>query len=438
MNPDDTREDSAPASELLASVRRYMHLDDVGHIYFALAVAVSDALDSRDPLWAMLVSPPSGGKSETIRLLDKVAVERVDDLTVGGLLSWQGAGKRARQSGLLARHPGRVFATITDFSTVLALSNRGQRDLLFSLLRVAYDGRVQRDIGGPERLVWEGRLTLLAGVTNAIDDYRVHADALGPRWLYLRLRPAAEQRRRQQARKVFNDDGLRRLREQASALAAEVVREAREHLPARLSERTLEVIEDVVLVTCLGRATVPVEGWGRSRAITGMATIEEPPRLAGQVHRLGRCLAALGLEDTEIETLCRRTALDSIPASRRAVLGALAKRDRLTVAEVARTAECHRQTAKLTLEELAAIGVAYYEGEDEETDPKAVRRWSVGGDYGPLIRQVFATSATETEGDTTCAIHPHNHPHKGAHEARAASPSLPASDEQSEIAEAGA
>ena len=32
----------------------------------------------------------------------------------------------------------------------------------------------------------------------------------------------------------------------------------------------------------------------------------------------------------------------------------------LTVAEVARTADCHRQTAKLTREELAAIGVAYY------------------------------------------------------------------------------
>src|SRR5215208_1345396 len=64
--------------ELLELLGGYVHLEDPGHVWFALAVAVSAALDG-DPLWGMLIGPSSSGKTEAIRALDGLA-EPVDEL----------------------------------------------------------------------------------------------------------------------------------------------------------------------------------------------------------------------------------------------------------------------------------------------------------------------------------------------------------------------
>lgn len=71
---------------------------------------------------------------------------------------------------------------LSEFSTILADSNRGRRDELFALLRMVHDGYASRDLGNvDEQLRWSGRATLLAACTNMIDTYAAHADALGPR-----------------------------------------------------------------------------------------------------------------------------------------------------------------------------------------------------------------------------------------------------------------
>jgi hypothetical protein len=53
------RAPAAPANiklgQLLDALRGYLHLDDDGHVLFALAVAVSAKLDG-DPLWGMITS----------------------------------------------------------------------------------------------------------------------------------------------------------------------------------------------------------------------------------------------------------------------------------------------------------------------------------------------------------------------------------------------
>jgi hypothetical protein len=52
---------NANLAALLDALRGYLHLDDDGHVLFALAVAVSAKLDS-DPLWGMIIGPSSGAK----------------------------------------------------------------------------------------------------------------------------------------------------------------------------------------------------------------------------------------------------------------------------------------------------------------------------------------------------------------------------------------
>ena len=399
---------TVPLNELAEACRAYMAIEDTDHIVFACAVAVSAQLEG-DPLWGMLVAPPSSGKTETLRALDDVADEHLDDISAAGLLSWM-PGKKPRPTGLLSRRQGRVFATVADFSTLLAMSDKGSRDALYALLRRAYDGRIVRELGNaPEPLRWEGRLTLLAAVTPTIDRYASHSDALGSRWLYVRLpTPSAEMSRRASRRARQGGTTLREHREHVRSLAGPIVRAAVERAQIIRESDTLgDRIDDAAMVACIGRADVPRNGYGR-REIIGAATIEEPPRLAGQLGLLARASLALGLNEDQAGALCRRAALDSMPLARRDTLAALACGEPLSQAEVARQIGHDRGVARTALEDLAAIGVATYEGADDDQDgPRG--DWYLEGEHTQLIAKVF----TARRGVTKSVLPTHNPPRHG-------------------------
>jgi hypothetical protein len=389
---------SGPVGKLLDLLATYVHLDDPGHVWFALAVAVSAALDG-DPLWGMLIGPSSSGKTEAIRALDTLA-EPVDELTAPALLSWT-HGKQPHPTGVLPRIGSRGLVTVGDFSTVLATSDRGGRDQLFALLRRVYDGQVTRDLGNaPVPLRWSGRLTLLAACTPAIDNYASHADQLGPRWLYYRLAAATSQAKRATSRKARLRAGeLASFRRQAAELAGRLVAAARHQATSvQLSPAGAERLDDLAILCCYGRAVVPRNAYGR-REIDGLAIVEEPPRLVTQLVLLARGLLALGLGERAAVGLCRRAALDSMPAVRRRLLGVLAAEVEVTVSEAARRVGCHRHVARTALEELAAIGLAACPGlDDHPDDPELAGRWAthpwrLAGPDQQLVRAVVAAPA---------------------------------------------
>jgi hypothetical protein len=377
----------ATLPNLLAGMHGYLALREHEHVLFSLAVAVAAEFEG-DPLWGLLVGAPSSGKTEMLRALDDVADEHLDEITVAGLLSWS-RGKKQEKRGLLARRPGRVFATVADLSTLLAMSDRGSRDMLYSLLRRAYDGRVHRDIDGPEPLRWEGRLTLLAAVTPTVDTYATHSDALGPRWLYLRVPETDKQQRREASHKARESGmSLGEHRARVRELASAIVAEARAR-PARASVGDLlgDQLDDAALIACVGRAAVPRDGYGR-REIIGMPTIEEPPRIAAQLDKLARALLTLGLEEKDVAALCRRSALDSMPRERLACLDALANAETVSQAEVARRARCNRNVARRTLEELQAVDVVTHVGAERDDDQHR-GPWHLRGEYAELVQAVL-------------------------------------------------
>jgi hypothetical protein len=387
---------SGPVAELLELLASYVHLEDPGHVWFALAVAASAALDG-DPLWGMLIGPSSSGKTEAIRALDTLA-EPVDEITAPALLSWT-HGRRPQPTGVLTRIGTRGLITVGDFSTVLATSDRGGRDQLFALLRRVYDGQVTRDLGNaPVPLRWSGRLTLLAACTPAIDNYASHADQLGPRWLYYRLAAASTTAKRATSRKARLRAGqLASSRRQVAELTGRLVAAAHRKVGSvRLSSVAAEHLDDLAIVCCYGRAVVPRNAYGR-REIEGLAIVEEPPRLVAQLVLLARGLLALGLQEPAAVALCRRAALDSMPAVRRGLLQVLADAEEVTVSEAARRVGCHRHVARLALEELAAIGLAACPGLDEDLDDDpelpgrwAAHPWRLAGPDQRLVRAVLA------------------------------------------------
>jgi hypothetical protein len=282
----------AGAAAAIAGLREYLHLRDVDHVLFALAVAVSAQLGG-DPLWGLLVGSLSSGKTEAIRALNDYADGRLDEITAAGLLSWR-PGKNPKPVGLLARLPqdAASFATIADLSTLLASSDRGQRDQLFALLRRVYDGEVVRDLGNaPDALRWRGRLTLLAGVTPAVDNYSSHTDALGPRWLYLRLHETshAEQRAANALARRNAGQLAEHRRRVARLAAASVHAAARRAHGIDVPEPLAEQLDDAAFVTAL--AGQPSRATATASARSSPNRPSRPPRgsPASSTHSPARC-----------------------------------------------------------------------------------------------------------------------------------------------------
>ncbi|MGI8623711.1 MAG: hypothetical protein ACR2NB_09560 [Solirubrobacteraceae bacterium] len=385
--------------EVIVALREYLHLPDADHVRVALATAVT-AFSEGDPLWTMLVAAPSSGKTEMVRALDDTADAHVGELTAAGLLSWRpGRGKTpAKPAGLLTRLGPRALVTIGDFSTVLAMSDRGQRDQLFALLRRLFDGEVVRDLGSaPEPLVYRGRVTMLAAVTPSIDRFSSHSDQLGPRWLFFRIAEQDSAGRRQTARAArIHGARVAEHRARVRQLADRAVQAAAVDLPdVKITDDLADTIDDAAIVACLGRAAVQRDGYGR-RDILDVPVIEEPPRLVGQLVQLARGLLALGHDHDVTGRLGRRAALDSIPQARRRVLVALHEGESLTVSEIARRSRCDRKVARFALEELEAVGLCRRDGpQDEDENPRAA--WHLAGVDAQLVAAVIAADETGTK-----------------------------------------
>jgi hypothetical protein len=407
---------------VLDAVRRYLDVtpEEESYLIVALAVAVAKALGDEDPLWLILAGPSGSGKTEAIRLVALVADSRVDELTRAGLLSWT-PGRKAKRTGLLAQIPPVSFVTISDFSTVVTMGDREARARMFGMLRVVYDGRVYRSIGGQpategDPLEWEGHLTMLAGATNAIDTHLSFEAALGERWLLFRVTESTAERARRRA--VFSTERERvpERRRQAQELAATLILGARARIPDRLADETRDVIVAAATFCAHARTGVQFEGTGKSRVPIGYPAPEEPMRLAGQLFRLARCLVALGLSERQAAGFAVRAACDSVPLARFRALREVADSEPATVSSVWRAiGRGNRWGAKWELTALEAIGMVEFEGPDEEVDKNATRVYKLADEYRGLYESVdsFSTSLLlercdrkEAQGDPTESYSP--------------------------------
>lgn len=388
--PDERR---TALGELLTELRTWQDLPDPSHVVAALAAAVTRD-ESGEPCWLLLVAPPSSGKTEAVRMLDDAADARLDEVTSAGLLGWS-KGKQVRPTGVLTRVGANALVTFGDLSSLLATSDRGGRDQVFGHLRRAYDGHVSRDIsppgkvadGTPDRLEWSGRLTVVGCVTGAIDRYTAHADQLGARWIYIRL-PDRTTAQKRGAAAAARRGGLVERRQAAREITARILTGS-PSAPEMSDDLALH-IEDAALVTAWGRGSVPRNGYGR-REIEGVPVVEEPMRLVQQLGALARGVLALGLSEDAAATITRRVALDSMPEARRDVLAALSTGEVLSTSGVARSAAVDRKVARHCLEDLAAIGVVINDRvDDEDEEITGAVNWTLAGEDGALIADVFA------------------------------------------------
>jgi hypothetical protein len=149
--------------------------------------AVAANLMKGDPVWVMVVGPPSGGKTESINAIASLPYVRLGaTLTEAALLSGTPKKQKAAGSkgGLLREIGDFSMLTLKDFTSILAM-NRDQRGQLLAALREIFDGSWTRNVGtdGGRTLTWSGKLGLIAGCTAAIDRHHGVMSVMGERFL---------------------------------------------------------------------------------------------------------------------------------------------------------------------------------------------------------------------------------------------------------------
>lgn len=151
-----------------------------------LAVVFSEQIKG-PPLWMELVSPPGGGKTLLLTLLqtsDRCLFRST--ITPRGLLS--GYKDTGRDPSLLAYVNGKTVV-VKDGTELIALP-KNQQDEVWSILRGAYDGRVDKSFGNGVERFYNLHFSLLMGVTPAIES--CPQATLGDRFLRYYLRSNGE------------------------------------------------------------------------------------------------------------------------------------------------------------------------------------------------------------------------------------------------------
>lgn len=336
---------------------RWLHLRDPYLLEVILAAIIANRLPG-DPLWLLVVAPPSSAKTEILRALSKVSfVYPLSSLTAQTFLSGQ---KGKKDASLLPRLSGKVMV-MKDFGTVLTL-HREARAEIFAQLREIYDGAFAKAYGTGEEKRWEGRVGFVAGVTEAIDGQHAVHSVLGERFLL--FRPDSEERQQIARRALRNAGTENTMREElcGATLGFFTALGKTEIQSVKIPEDVEDMLVVLADLTAKGRAGVPRDGYLRTIQYTPQA--ETPARLAKQLATLGRALAILGGQSEvgarELAIL-RKVALDSMLRQRVTVVRALSRLARYewaTTQEVMEQTQVPARTAKELLEDVWVLGLA--------------------------------------------------------------------------------
>lgn len=357
----------------------HLFLPDLLVVDVGLATYVAHRLPG-DPLWVQLVGASGSGKTEVVQsLTDLPEVHPLSKLTPQTFVSGF-VGKTARPASLLLRmqEQGRSFLTLKDFTTVLQMP-RDARQEIVAQLRELYDGSYQADYGNATSITWTGRLGFLAGVTPVVDSYRAVTSLLGERFVYYRLPPAP---RAELSRSALKDRDRRRdMREELRAHVRGFL-ESLDYSPPGLSPAAEERLVALADFTTLARSGVERDS-GPSRDILALPEPEAPTRYVQQLAALTEALIVMGYAEDQALTVAVRVARDSVQSTRRHVLRALRENDQPNTSEVARLTGLPTSTARLTLGDLTALGLAERLGnEDSKVIPwrlsdQAAKTWGL-------------------------------------------------------------
>lgn len=348
---------------------------DLDALRIALAVAISHSSNS-DPVWLFVIGPPASGKtSVVIRALEAARGARIiGNLTQNTLLSGRPSNGSSPTS--LLKQVGSGILLMKDFTTVIS-KRAEERAEIAAQLREVYDGRYVKSTGMGTTEDWEGKITLVAACTPAIEREWMLLRDLGERFVSVRWgrgdgTAAGLAALRQRGRE---GESAARIRELAAGLLIQPDR-----CPG-LDEPQARRLAALAEIVALARNRVVRDSHG-SREIIDVPPAETPARIVKALAAVATNHAAIfgrevGGEDMR---LAARVAMDSIPARRSQLLQAVPVNAEISRAAVAELTGMSSSTLDWQAEELAALGLLRVSATDSQFPFYS---------YSPVLRELW-------------------------------------------------
>jgi hypothetical protein len=384
--------------ELVARFRAYLWLPDPIPLLVVLATIVANHLDG-DPVWLLLVGPPSSGKTELINACSKLPhVCEVSTFTKAGLLTGSISRKPTATGGLLVELGAFGIVLCKDFTSVLSEAPETRANV-FAALREIYDGQYLRRVGsgGGMTLAWKGKAGMVAAVTETIDRHLAAIGAMGERFIFCRMPNLDDEGRLAQGRAALATSGHET---DARAQLAAAVNTFLTPLISDAHQTSIEESADldwlVSLADLATRCRSVVERDARDRQVELVPQPEATARLTKVLAQLARGLTAIGMHDADLYPILTTLALDGLPKTRRLIIEQLVNTRsgvELTAAQLADRVGLTTDVTSRALDDLAAHRVI-----ERQSVPNHPHRWGPS----PWLRErwdalVFVDPTTNTQ-----------------------------------------
>ncbi len=316
-------------AEVEEAFREHLHLPDPTPLHLVLGSVVANYLDE-DPMWLILVAPPSSGKTEFVSALDLYGdAHPFSNSTVAGMATYNNGG--GGNGGLLFRfreqEAGRRFGIITikELGTILGQAARdGGSSSLIDALREVYDGAFCRELGtaGGVEVPWVGKAGLVAATTEVIDDHHETIAAMGDRFVLYRFPPTTRAERFAKCDRLRNRSNPQAAREHLAEVVAAFLAPFVD-LGGRAAVSDEEAADLMVVADLTTRGRTHLARDRRSGQAIRRPQAEEPTRLFGALCALLEGLRLIGVDRDAAWRHVVDCAFASMPQERCRIMDAL-------------------------------------------------------------------------------------------------------------------
>jgi len=293
---------------------KWLKMTDSDALAIMFGTIFANRISTRDPIWMFMVTPPAGMKTELIsKLCKSPRITSVNKLTPAGLIS--SSVMRNGEDPSLLKASDKKTLVITDFTTLIE-GNRIVRDEVFSILRDAYDGKVEKQFAKFKKVI-ESNFGILAAVTPIIDSSSSINSALGERFLRYRiekdLTPFDEEARMIKAIGNIGDEG--QMGDELFDICYRYLEKKMPDVPPKLNkDRLIELISTAKFTAMLRAHLIEDALFGETQV---MPFSEFGTRLAKQFVKLAMGLSIYFDQYDEISgealRLTKEVALDTCP-----------------------------------------------------------------------------------------------------------------------------
>lgn len=299
-----------------AVFEKWLFLEDSAALDILFATALSLWIPG-DRVWLFLIAPPGGSKTELLRAISNLPEAfTLSELTPQTFISGMTKGAA---TDLLPKLDQKIVI-VKDFTVILSQAPYDQNKI-FGQLRDIYDGYYQKAFGSVGLKGYHSSFVLLAAVTPAIDRYRIVHQALGERFLKLRLRHKGLSIIERACEVMGKEDIMRNELSEATCTLFDQLRKEGRGRPRNLGASLKKRLIALAHLSATFRSTVERDHFHQ--------VVQKPqPELGTRlVKQLGTLLISLArLRNGKLEDvygMVARVARDTIPPERAIVIQAL-------------------------------------------------------------------------------------------------------------------